>query len=335
MTPYEKFKDDHSDTDSLDLEQSSVAPPPPEKPREEDWVVCFHPGKPSRQNPPGQVIPIGRQFAWGDTLWHVPAIYACSGGLVIDLFAQVDADRVWAFIRKWDLLHEEDHNFTEEEQEQIEAEHPMSTRFSAQVTLNGRSLRHKGGSGFGWIPGVFSDKSAKRTLEHYGLSLEHAWTCHRLRFYWATIRKPVLKSLILTLSQDPVPLPAGHFTLTGPGQRHAFCHPVTGQAYTLTVLDCSQQTLKLGEKQADRPNQYLGMEYTLTPPLPREAFTLRDCTPDDPSPNRDGPIGVIFAVPKGDVRAACSSFRFHPVEQVEWRMTFHEKTREDVTAALL
>lgn len=33
--------------------------------------------------------------------------------------------------------------------------------------------------------------------------------------------------------------------------------------------------------------------------------------------------------------AACSPLHFQPVERVEWRMTFHEKTREDIAVELL
>lgn len=302
-------------------------------PHSTQWAVYFYgttAHHPSRSRP-GDAIPIRRSFSWGEDTWHVPAIYPCTAGLVMDLCTEVDPERMYSFIQKWDLLNEDKHTYTLEEQDQIQSEHPLSHNFSAALTLNGRPLTHKSSSGFGWIPGLEAPDSTKQFLDHYQLNPERAWSFHRLRFLWATKRRPAIRTLSLTLSQAPVAIPVGRFASTAPGQNTKFRHPVTGKTHTLTVVDWKPQTLDLREAAQNSPNHCLVIGYTLTPPLAKEAFSLRDCAPDD----ADGPTCAIFTVPKGGIRAACSSLHFQPVEQVEWRMLVHEKTREDMIVTLL
>lgn len=69
----------------------------------------------------GTEINIGRQFDWAGHHWLIPAVYSCGKGLVVDFCMQVDAEKIRAFIRKWDLNRENDscENFTEEQQPEI------------------------------------------------------------------------------------------------------------------------------------------------------------------------------------------------------------------------
>ena len=50
----------------------------------------------------------------------------------------------------------------------------------------------------------------------------------------------------------------------------------------------------------------------------------------------DGPTAIIFGGSgQGKLNVACSALYFEPVDDVEWRMVFHEKRREDVTVELM
>lgn len=50
----------------------------------------------------------------------------------------------------------------------------------------------------------------------------------------------------------------------------------------------------------------------------------------------DGPTAIIFGGSvQGKLHVACSALHFEPVDDVEWRMVFHEKRREDVTVGLI
>ena len=99
----------------------------------------------------------------------------------------------------------------------------------------------------------------------------------------------------------------------------------------------------------EHPSHYMSVSYTVTPELPDSVLTIVDC--DDGDRHRQAPsapgqpvatacsmvmgiIGVadsptttiLYGPNKQDkLLAACSSLHFEPVEQVEWRLVFHEK----------
>lgn len=60
-------------------------------------------------------IIINKVFNWGNEIWHVPAVYSCEKGLVVDLLVEVSSELVKAYIDQWDLLHKDKKHYTEEE----------------------------------------------------------------------------------------------------------------------------------------------------------------------------------------------------------------------------
>lgn len=85
---------------------------------------------------------------------------------------QVDAEKIRAFIRKWDLNRENDscENFTEEQQMELERDNPLCLHFDSKVELNGRKLRPSHGCAVSWNPclpeGRGNQKEAKRVVDH-------------------------------------------------------------------------------------------------------------------------------------------------------------------------
>ena len=139
--------------------------------------------------------------------------YQCGKGLVADIFAEIDPERVKAFLERYRDLEED--RLTEEEQERIQQESPLETGFQPEIILNGRKLRGVEGNGLCWLPescremdaGALNDGPAeeypeldndgdpvedpaaeeypaadpyeeeRRLLEHYGLDPAKAWSC--------------------------------------------------------------------------------------------------------------------------------------------------------------
>ena len=93
---------------------------------------------------------MGKTFSWGKEIWHVPAVYQCGKGLVADIFAEIDPERVKAFLERYRDLEED--RLTEEEQERIQQESPLETGFQPEIILNGRKLRGVEGNGLCWLP---------------------------------------------------------------------------------------------------------------------------------------------------------------------------------------
>jgi len=328
---------------------------PPERP---EWKVYFENGFSSSHrghDKPGREIPVNKTFSWGGRTWHIPAVYACGKGLVVDFCVEVDSAAHRAFLEKWRPWWEGGQPLTPEEEEQQMAENPMTVDFNPRAVVNGRELRRRSGNGFGWTPmslrleyerGEYrqQDWEAVWLMEHYGLDAESGWMFWRESFPWATKAKPALNTLTLTLKQEPVPVSGTRFTVSGAGDTVPFIHPVTGEAHTLRVVEYETQEMDAGcfpdKAQWEYPTHYTAMSYVTEPELPREALTVRDCGQgDSPRMRQPGPggptaassVGVMFATGKADqLRAAASALYFEPPEQIEWRMVFRQKMAEDI-----
>lgn len=324
-----------------------------------EWKVYFSNGFSSRHyghDKPGKEISVNKTFTWDGRTWHVPAVYSCGKGIVVDFCVEIEPDTLRAFLNKWWPDGEADgREFTPEEQEQQMAENPMTLDFQPTLTVNEKPLRRRSGNGFGWVPDACrpegepgeqsqQNREAVWLMEHYGLDQEKGWTFFRESFPWATKTRPVLKTLSLSLEQSPVSVPGPRFTVSEPGDSIPFTHPVTGEAHTLTVVECEAQQMDADhfqdKDQWEYPTHYSAMSFVVEPELPRRSLTVRDCGQGDrPRPkqsNLAGPtvassVGVILATSKsGQPRAACSSLYFDPPERIEWRMVFYQKTAEDV-----
>lgn len=330
---------------------------PPETP---EWKVYFANGFSSHHighDKSGKEIPVGKTFTWVGKTWHVPAVYACGKGLVADFCVEIEPDDLRAFFNKWWPNGQGDgREFTPEEQERQTAENPMALDFQPTLTVNGKPLRSTSGNGFGWVPDACrpeeergeQSQEAIWLMEHYSLNPEKGWIFFRESFPWATKTRPVLKTLSLSLEQNPVSVPGPRFTLSGAGDVVKFVHPVTGETHALHVVEYETQQMDAGHLQDtdqwEYPTHYSAMSFVVEPELPRQSLTVRDCGQGDrPRPkqsNMAGPtvatsVGVILATSKsGQPRAACSSLYFDPPEQIEWRMVFYQKTAEDMEVDL-
>ena len=332
-------------------------------PETPEWKVYFANGFSSHHighDKSGKEIPVGKTFTWDGKTWHVPAVYACRKGLVADFCVEIEPDDLRAFFNKWwPNGHGEGREFTPEEQERQTAENPMALDFQPTLTVNGKPLRRTGGNGFGWVPDACrpeeergeqsqQNQEAIWLMEHYSLNPEKGWIFFRESFPWATKTRPVLKTLSLSLEQNPVSVPGPRFTLSGAGDVVKFVHPVTGETHALHVVEYETQQMDAGHLQDtdqwEYPTHYSAMSFVVEPELPRQSLTVRDCGQGDrPRPkqsNMAGPtvatsVGVILATSKsGQPRAACSSLYFDPPERIEWRMVFYQKTAEDIEVDL-
>lgn len=339
-------------------------PPTNIPPEPSEWRVYFEQGLNSYhigRDKPGQELPVGKSFVWGDSLWHIPAVYVCSKGLVVDFCGEISPARLRAFGKKWQPLIAPGRELTPEEQERMNAEDPMNISFRPELTVNGRKMPGWSGSGSGWRPLAYQEEYSPqdwenlRLLEHYGLDPAQGWFLWRCSFPWATKRRPVLQSISLKLIEEPLPVPGCRFTVAGAGDRVPFIHPVTGAAHTLRVLDYKEEqvdTVGLGEDW-DYPTHCMAMYYTVEPALPRQELTVRDCNRGDsprPRPDTgggaDGPgavcsIGIIgggdgpVAIFLGYASAACSSLYFRLPAQIQWQLVFYPKTVADMEVNLL
>lgn len=333
------------------------------EPKQPAWKVTYDGGFFPRRGRPGREIPTEKHFLWGENRWTIPAVYCCGKGMVVDFCMEVPPEQFTAFLEKWDLLHENEHAYTEDEQEQMEEENPLNVEFRPVLTVNGKALQQEHGCGCTWIApaclpeGIRAEKETAWLLEHYGLDPNRCWSIHRCSFLWATKQKPAIRTVALHMEQQPKNIPGIHFAAPAVGESIAFTHPVTGVEHTLTVLEYEAQELDAGhfpDPEMEYPTHCFAMTYALSPDIPGQNYMLRDCAAGDSPRHKkpagffpaasvavigiiggaDGPTALFIGAP-AKRHAAFSALHFEPVQNVEWRLTFREKTLPDLDITVL
>lgn len=295
---------------------------PPQRP---EWKVYFENGFSSRHrghDKPGQKIPLGKTFLWGGNTWHIPALYTCGKGLVMDLCMEIDPADLQKFLQKWWPHGEESARpRTPEEQEQLDAENPMTRQITPVLTINGKELHCRSGNGMGWAPDACrpeSERGRSRTdwdavwfMEHYGLDAARGWMFWRDAFPWATKTRPVIKNASLFLKQGPVPFSGPRFEVSSAGGSIPFTHPVTGEACVLHITEYEAQEIDTDDFQKEKqwiyPTHYVAMSYRTEPELPDGLMTVRDCAQgDSPRMRPQKELEALAAIGGADGLAACS-----------------------------
>ena len=333
--------------------ETTSAPETPDTPAA-PWAVYFEGGFAGAggRTRPGEALETGCTFEWAGETWRVPAVYACGRGLVADVCRRIPSDVMRAFLEKWALSPEEDGtDRTEDQRLQIEAENPLELETAYTVEINGRAAPQSKAARTCWLP-MYPDAcggDARAAVAHYGLDAAGCWVIERVSFPWVTARRPQLRTLRLTLTQQPQRLPAGRFVTDGETADFSLRHPVTGEVVVLHVLEHTAQTMRsaaVALPGCELPAHCVQLRYTLTPPQPGDSLRLTDCTPADPPRCAAGheqsaglfSTGIAFMLPESaepGVQCACSSMRFAPAACVEWRADFFGKTRPDTDVTLL
>ena len=106
-----------------------------------DWKVYFDGsfwGHHGRERA-GREMPVQKWFSWAGRDWFVPSVYVCSKGIVVDFCMRTEASALRGFMEKWGIDPESDESidFSRDEREQMEREHPLSLGFTPSLTLNG------------------------------------------------------------------------------------------------------------------------------------------------------------------------------------------------------
>ena len=314
----------------------------------------------------GREISLHKSFSWGGETWHIPSAYLCSGGVVVDFFAEVDVEKFISFRKNAETAFRNGRP-TEEDEEQFLRMNPGSINFHPTITVNGMELRNKSGHGDAWYPQIYldylgdgetEDVRAKYLVEHYGFDSDKIWIIRRCTFPSET-KIHDIESLTLKMVRSPETFTGIHFTDPQVGEAIDFTHPVHGTEHTLTVVEYEAEEMDQSKFASDEfifPTHMTAMQYTITPDIPREEVSIRECGNGD-SPRRretapkpgcdfcsaigiirsaDGPTAVMVGVPQeAKVHSACSGLYFEKQESVEWRMSFRVKTVEDLDIVLI
>ncbi len=350
--------------DYYDPDMNAAAPEVPT-----EWAVYYEHGFWNRnaKGKPGEEIAIDKTFSWGDEIWHIPAVYFCSKGLVVDFCIEIQPEKEKAYIDKWYPVLSKDENISDELREQIEQENPIDVNFRTHLQVNGKTAIAKCGNTVQWIPegclpdGVRNESESKEIIRHYGLDETKVWSFHRLSFPWVTKRKPEIKSISIKLERDPVTIQGVHFKNPSVGDVISFIHPVSEAEHKLTVLSYEKQEFPrqgFEHEEYEFPTLHTAMTYILESELQPKNFQVRDCAQNE-QPKRkpkgqfepesnygacaiaiisgsDGPTAVFAsACRNSEQHTALSALRFNYADDIEWKIVFREKMLDDIETELL
>ena len=304
----------------------------------EPWKVTFNGNFWGAEGPAGKELPLGKTFFWGEDEWLVPAAYVCKEGMVLDIIKRVPVETLFSFREKWELSPKNDgSDWSEEKCIRARAENPFEGRFSAELTVNGQTLRWKHGCALCWDP-LYPEgngRENKQVRERYGLDELDGWYISRISFPWKD-KKQTLKSLSLCLQEDLLDVPGPEFTPEKAGDEMTFQLPRQTETYTITAR-------AMEDKSLDYFGQTLyttALCYAITPEVPEWSITLRDFAEPIRLPARDPSVGVIGGVSgiaafERGKDCVCSQVRREEKRRVTWTLVFHEKRLEDKTVTLL
>ncbi|MBE6884583.1 MAG: sodium ion-translocating decarboxylase subunit beta [Ruminococcaceae bacterium] len=334
------------------------------------WKVYFGEGFWGKnRSRPGEEHPVGQAFVWNEERWHIPSVYVCAKGLVVDICVEVPFEKVERFMRQWNLTEESEiEDFSEEESQRIERENPLNIGVDAEIIVNGRRIEREFGVQAVWNPclpeGCTNDREVQALMEHYDCDAESGWVFMRRSFPWATTRKPQIRTVELRLKGERVSFPAGHLVLKKAGDRAEVIHPITGEKYELTVQELTDSEMNMARvtevmgEEVEYPIHYKMMMYTVSPEIKEEELRISDSKRSDSPRQRkkalylpqatscavigiiggaDGPTALILGGPAvtGKLHAACSGLRFEPVETVDWKAEFRVNLRGERSITLL
>lgn len=340
-------------------------------PEESEWKVFFDGGYWSKHGKghPGKEISLNKSFLWGEEVWHIPAVYSCSKGLVVDFCVEITPEREKAFLDKWLPVCENDARLTREVQRELDKENPLVVNFSPHLFVNGEEIRAKHGSAINWIPescipeGTQNQREAKQLVEHYRLDPSRAWSFHRWSCMWGTIQRPAIKSLQVKLERQYETIDGVRFRNPCVGDVITFTHPISHTEHKLTVVEYEKQELSskaFAHEEYEFPTYHTAMTYTLEPDLSNSKFQVQDCLENEQPKRRpknphephstydvcsigiiggaDGPTALIFSngsSKKTVPHVALSALHFEPVDDIEWKIIFREKLMEDVEVDII
>ncbi len=304
-------------------------------------------------------LPINHSFLWGEQEILIPAVYVGKAGAVLDVCAKIPIEDMAAFLKKWDYKRRMSLK-TPEEFEQIDADNPGSREFVVEICLDGTPLVLRMSSSLRWYPesviqmgnanpasedGFENNKSAEEWMRAYSCDKGCCWYFERLSYNWNG--EPILspQNISLAFRANLISITAGHFSTGGScdGKMVKTADPITGQEYTLTLHSCEQirnSFAEIGAKGVVYPECCQILSYSIAPEIDHSLFCIRDCAEGDhprmgdtqePPSGSNGPTAVFMAGKNAapDNRMAVSSLHFEPVSEVQWRMVFQIKPKND------
>lgn len=281
----------------------------------------------------GKELVLNRSLSHSQGTWHVPSIFLCEDGVVVDTFLEVSPDQLLDFRNNWDGRREESLSLIDKLQRQLD--HPLSAAVSGILFVNDKPIQCKCSFTAVWNPMCDNAASVRGILNHYRLDPDQGYLFIRYCFLRKG-KQPQIRTLQLTLEATPIMIPGETFTVQKAGMRLRFTHPGTGLEHSFTALALNDEALNPNFL-TNHPCHFTRLTYALEPSISPDNFQIADTDPGDWwEGHQDDPATVIYAGKKPDPgRYALSSLRYEACDQIRWQMIFRRKPHQDLQLKLL
>lgn len=276
------------------------------------WKVTYEGGFYPKRGRAGKEIRVDRERAWSNAFWHIPSVYICTKGLVVDYCIEVEPDLVKRFIDKWHLYEEQNREYSHSDYEKIQEEHPLNMEFHSKVFVNGDELYQKQGCAVYWIPKEY--EMAKIPCEPF--VAPKAGENHM-------ILNPVtgMEYTLTVQAYEEREMDPNHF------QDDSMEWPTNYAIMTYTLFPELDDFMLQDANQGDSPRR-------------------KQTSPHGPMASSVGIIGLRpkaddgeeYFYPDGTVaklRVCCSGMYFEKPETIKWKLTLREKQVPDICVELI
>jgi len=316
----------------------------------------------------GKEIPVKKEFCWGGADWHIPAVYSCSKGLVIDFCVGIPRGKVEKYLERWSIDHRIS-GLSEEEREQMEKENPFDIDFEVEVKIDGKELGNYRMCAVNWHPCEAEREQIEdiqeELMKNYDCDRNLGWRFVRVCLPWSTAKKPRWNTLSLALKERPVLYAGEHFVTEDPFEEQEITciHPISKEEHRLTLYECETNTMPASSFRfkdgMQYPNNFKVLTYSISPELSPNEFGIQDCAKSDQPRSQtndpdvvnkrsvssigiiggsDGPSAIFIAGNNSKEQTkhpACSSLHFFQQSKVEWRMKFYVKETKDISLEIV
>lgn len=281
----------------------------------------------------GEELVINRSMAGEDETWHVPSVFLCEEGIVVETYLEVLTSKLEDFFKNWS--HRSEASLSLGEKLQRYLDNPLTTSINGILSINDKPVRCRNNFIAVWNPLLDNPSQVRRLLNHYRLDPDQGYLFIRYCFPRKG-KYPKIRTMQLTLEALPVMVPDESFTVHRDGQRFRFTHPSTGLDHIFTAVSLTQEALNPNFL-TNHPCFYSRLVYTLEPSISPDNFRVVDLEPSDFWEDyQDEPAAVIYADRKPDPgRYALSSLHYEPRSNIHWQILIRRKLHTDLEVKLL
>ena len=281
----------------------------------------------------GDKLVVNRSIAGEEETWHVPSVFMCEDGIVVETYLEVETNKLDRFIKDWGNRSKTPLSLGQKLQRYLD--NPLTSTYTGILSINDKPVRCKSSFSAIWNPLLDNPPSVRRLLNHYQLDPNQGYLFKRYCFPRKG-KYPKIRTMDLILEALPVMVPDENFTVRKDGQRFRFTHPSTGFDHIFTAVSLTQEALNPNFL-SNHPCFYSRLVYTLEPSISPENFRIVDREPSDYWEDyQDEPAAVIYADQKPDPgRYALSSLHYEPQNNVHWQILIRRKLHNDLELKLV